>query len=49
VCRQNVTANEIAGFGGLNYYFLVILSELAIKCVIGFGKFVRISKEQCKC
>jgi hypothetical protein len=30
-------ANEIAGFGGLNFFFpLVILSELVVKCVIGF-------------
>ncbi len=26
-------ANEIAGFGALNLFFLVILSELAIQCV----------------
>jgi hypothetical protein len=28
-------ANEIAGFDGLNLFFLVVLSELADKCVIG--------------
>jgi hypothetical protein len=29
-----VIANEIiAGFGGVNLFFLVILSELTIKCV----------------
>jgi len=37
-------ANEIAGFGGLIfiYFFLLILSELTIKPVIGFSRFVRI-------
>jgi hypothetical protein len=32
-------AIEIAKFGGLNNFFLVILSELTIKCVIRFDKF----------
>jgi len=41
-------ANEIAGFGSLNFIYLVnILSELIVRCVIGFGKFARISKDQC--
>ncbi len=26
-------ANEIAGFGGLNLFYLVIMSELTIECV----------------
>jgi hypothetical protein len=41
-------ANEISGFDGLNLFSLVILSELADKCVIGFGRFVRISEDQWK-
>ncbi len=32
-------AIEIAKFCGLNNFFLVILSELTIKCVIRFDKF----------
>jgi len=38
-------ANEIAGFGGLNL-FLVILSERVIKFLIAFGRFTRILKNQ---
>ncbi len=31
---------EIAGFGDLNFIlFFVVLSELIVKCVIGFGRF----------
>jgi hypothetical protein len=41
-----VIVNEIAGFGGLNLFFLVILSELTIKCVIRLGKFVEILEDQ---
>jgi hypothetical protein len=41
--RKNAMANEIVGFDGLNYYFLVILSELTFKCIIGLDRFVRIS------
>jgi hypothetical protein len=41
-------ANEIAGFGGLIFFFLVILSELGVKCVIGFGRFMRILKDRWK-
>jgi hypothetical protein len=45
VCRKICSlANEIAGYGGLNF-FLVISRELSVKCVIGFGRFVRISPE----
>jgi hypothetical protein len=29
-------------------FFLIILSELIIKCVIGFGRFVRILEDQWK-
>ncbi len=38
--------NEIAGFDDvLKKTNLVILSELTVKCVLGFGKFVRIFKD----
>jgi hypothetical protein len=40
--------NEIAGFGGLSFFFLVILSELIVKCVTGFGRFVNILENQWK-
>lgn len=36
VCRCAnflVMANEIAGFGGSGFVFLVILSELTVQCV----------------
>jgi hypothetical protein len=38
VCVQkNVMVNEIAGYGGLNLLFLlIILSELIVICVIGY-------------
>jgi len=36
-------ANEIVGF---NYYFLSpFFNELIIKCVVGFGGFVKNSKD----
>jgi hypothetical protein len=35
-------ANEIARFIGLNF-FLVFLNEPNVRCVIGFGMFVKIS------
>jgi hypothetical protein len=41
--RKSAMANEIVGFDGLNYYFLVILSELTFKRIIGLDRFVRIS------
>jgi hypothetical protein len=43
VCRKDGMANEIAGFGDLIlfYFFFVVLSELIVKCVIGFRRFVR--------
>ncbi len=44
--KKNVMTNEIARIGDfiLFYLFIVILNELRVKCVIGFCKFVRISK-----
>jgi hypothetical protein len=49
VCRcveKNIIVNEIIGFGSLVLFSLVnILSELPIKCVIEFGKFVKILEE----
>jgi hypothetical protein len=42
-------SNEIAGFGILNLFFLVIFSELTINYVIGFDRFVRILGNQRKC
>jgi hypothetical protein len=41
-------ANEIVRFGGLVFVLKIILSELIIKCVIGFGRFVKIPKDQWK-
>ncbi len=43
--RKYVMDNEIAGFGGLNF-FPYVLSELAGKCVAGIGRFVRIVENQ---
>jgi hypothetical protein len=40
-------ANHIAGSGDLNS-FQFTLSELIIKCVIRFGRFVRILEAQWK-
>jgi len=40
VCKKIVMANEIAGFGDLNYFFKVMLSELIVKIVTGFSRFV---------
>jgi hypothetical protein len=40
-------ANEMIGFGGLKF-FLVILSEKIIKCVLKFCRFARISKDDWK-
>jgi len=37
-------ANGIAGFGGLNFFFIIILNELTIKCVIRFGRFCKKSR-----
>jgi hypothetical protein len=46
--RKYVMVNEITGFGILNLFILVILNENIIKCVINFGRLVRISKDQWK-
>ncbi len=40
--------NEITRFGGM-IFFLVIFNELINKCVVKFGKLVRILKVQWKC
>ncbi len=45
---KNVMINEIAGFGGSIFFFYVILTELIIKYVIGFSRFVKISEDQWK-
>ncbi len=49
VCRcveKSIMVNEIVGFGSLILFFLVnILSELPIKCVIEFGRFVKILED----
>jgi hypothetical protein len=42
--QKNVMANEIAKIDDLHFFFLDILSELIVECVIGFGRFVRILK-----
>jgi hypothetical protein len=39
--------NEIIGFSGL-IVSLILFNELIIKCVIGFGEFVKISKDPCQ-
>jgi hypothetical protein len=43
VGRKNVMANEIAGFGDLNFFSY--LSELIIECVIRLGKVLRILED----
>jgi hypothetical protein len=35
-------ANEIVGSGGVKLFSLGTLSELIVKCVIGFGRLMRI-------
>jgi hypothetical protein len=35
-------ANEISRFSSLNF-LLVFLNELNVRCVIGFGMFVKVS------
>jgi hypothetical protein len=35
-------ANEIVGFSEFDFFLKIILSELIVRCVIGFGSFVRI-------
>jgi hypothetical protein len=39
-------ANEIARFGDLILFFLVVLGELIVKCVIGFDRIVTILEDQ---
>ncbi len=39
-----MSANKIAGFGGLIFPLLISLSELPFQCVLGFGRFVRMLK-----
>jgi hypothetical protein len=39
-------ANEIVGFDDLIFVLHVVLSELIIKCVIEFGRLVKILKDQ---
>lgn len=43
--KKIALTDEIAGFGDLNF-FLVILSELRIKCVIRFDSPLRIREDQ---
>ncbi len=51
VLEKNDMANEIAGFGNWwsEFFFLVTFSEFIVKCVIRFGRFVRILEDQWKC
>ncbi len=44
MCKKIVVAIAIAKLDDLHFYFLGILSELIVECVIGFGRFVRILK-----
>ncbi len=39
---------EIIGFSGLNFFPLIILSEKIVKCIIKFGRFVKILKDHLK-
>jgi hypothetical protein len=41
--------NEIVEFGAPKIFFLVIFSELLVKCSIRFTKFVKILIDQWKC
>ncbi len=45
--KKNVMANQIVELV-IRIFFLTIFSELIVKCVIGFGRFVRILKDQWK-
>jgi hypothetical protein len=40
--------DEIIGFGGLNFFQLIILNEKIIKCIIKFGRFMKILKNHLK-
>jgi hypothetical protein len=46
--EKNVMVNDIAGLGGL-IFLSVILRKIIDKFAIGFGKFMRILKDQWKC
>ncbi len=43
--KKKELANEIVGFNGLIVFPLTLFNELTIKCVVGFGGFVKISKD----
>lgn len=45
--EKNVVTNEVFKFGGVNF-FIDILIDKKVKCVIWFGRFVRILEEQWK-
>ncbi len=36
--RKNVMTNEIARFGGLNFFSLINLGELIVEYIIGFAQ-----------
>jgi hypothetical protein len=40
--------NEIIGFGSLIFFPLIILNEKIVKCIIKFGRFVKILKDHLK-
>ncbi len=40
--------DEIIGFGSLNYFQLIILSEKIVKCVLKFDRFVKILNDHLK-
>ncbi len=46
--EKNVKVNEIAEFGGLNFFSLIVLSGVTIECVMQFGMFVKMLKNQWK-
>jgi hypothetical protein len=40
--------DEIIGFGGLNFFQLIILSEKIVKCIIKFDRCVKILNDHLK-
>jgi len=49
VCKKKIMTNKFAGFGGFNFFFFVVFfSELPVKCLLGFDRFVRSLKYQWK-
>jgi hypothetical protein len=42
-------ANEIVEILWFEFFFLIILSKLIVKYIIGFGRFVNFLKDQWKC